>query len=38
MFELRNSLIARAEKYYEKAHFHLAIKLCQVLTDELRVI
>lgn len=31
-------MVVRAENYYENAHFNLAIKICQELTDELRVI
>lgn len=38
LFELRNSMVVRAENYYENACFNLAIKICQELTDELRVI
>lgn len=38
LFELRNSMAVRAENYYENAYFNLAIKICQELTDELRVI
>lgn len=38
LFELRNSMVVRAGNNYENAYFHLAIKICQELTDELRVI
>lgn len=37
LFELRNSSVARAEHNYVNANFSTAIKMCQELTDELRV-
>lgn len=37
LFELRNSCVQRAERFYSNAHFSSAIKECQELTDELRV-
>lgn len=37
LFELRNSCVSRADHAYSNAHFSVAIKECQELTDELRV-
>lgn len=37
LFELRNYTVAKAEHYYSNAQFSSAIKICQELTDELRV-
>lgn len=37
LLEVRNSCVQRADHAYSNAHFSLAIKDCQELTDELRV-